>query len=137
MISKIIVVSAILVAAGQDRGVRCFEGGENYYLKKAARTHAAYMAHHKRQGHQGWDQRKSACERRLRYPYRLNEVCAESWPGATKAEAATQMYEAWYATRIYEGKGHWGAINRPAKIYGFAMARGTNGVWYACGIIGR
>jgi uncharacterized protein YkwD len=135
MITKIIVISALLVQTGADLGVKCFKGKENGTLKRAAQEHAVWMARNQVQNHSGWDARKARVQKIVRI--NVEEVCAESWPGQSKAEAAKEMFKSWYATRIFSDGGHWGAINRPAKIYGFVMARGTNGIWYACGIVGR
>lgn len=133
MILKIAVVTTVLVNAGISEGVRCFRGsGENYYLTRAAKGHAHYMAKHRRQGHQNWDIRKGTVMRQTEYLYKIEEVCAESWPGQDRHSAAKEMFNSWR-----QSPGHWQAINKPCKIYGFAMARGDNGVWYGCGLVGR
>lgn len=132
---KILIIITLLVQTGVDWNVKCFEGKEHATLKQAAREHAVWMARNQTQGHQGWDRRKASIQRDVKI--NVEEVCAESWADQSPKAAANEMFHSWYATRIYPNQGHWGAINRKAKIYGFAMARGSNGVWYACGIVGR
>jgi hypothetical protein len=46
-------------------------------------------------------------------------------------DAAREMYRSWRLS-----SGHWSAVNGRCDYYGYAMRRGANGTWYACGIFG-
>jgi hypothetical protein len=63
------------------------------------------------------------------------EVVAESWGrivgGENVLEAAFSCVDAWR-----HSSGHWSAVSRPHRYYGYDVARGANGTWYATGIFG-
>jgi hypothetical protein len=62
-----------------------------------------------------------------------SEVVAESWGrvvgGENVLEAAFSCVDAWR-----HSSGHWGAVSRPHRYFGYDIARGANGTWYATGI---
>jgi hypothetical protein len=62
-----------------------------------------------------------------------SEVVAESWGlvvgGENVLEAAFSCVDAWR-----QSSGHWGAVSRPQRYFGYDIARGGNGTWYATGI---
>jgi hypothetical protein len=62
-----------------------------------------------------------------------SEVVAESWGafvgGENVLEAAFSCIDAWR-----HSPGHWGAVSRTHRLYGYDVARGPNGTWYATGI---
>jgi hypothetical protein len=62
-----------------------------------------------------------------------SEVVAESWGmvvgGETVLEAAFSCVDAWR-----HSSGHWGAVSRPHRYFGYDIAQGGNGTWYATGI---
>jgi len=62
-----------------------------------------------------------------------SEVVAESWGnfvgGENVLEAAFSCVDAWR-----HSSGHWGAVSRDHAYYGYDIARGANGTWYATGI---
>lgn len=62
-----------------------------------------------------------------------SEVVAESWGrvvgGENVLEAAFSCVDAWR-----HSPGHWGAVSRPHRYFGYDIARGANGTWYATGI---
>jgi hypothetical protein len=62
-----------------------------------------------------------------------SEVVAESWGrvvgGENVLEAAFSCVDAWR-----HSSGHWGAVSRPHRYFGYDLARGANGTWYATGI---
>jgi hypothetical protein len=62
-----------------------------------------------------------------------SEVVAESWGnfvgGETVLEASFSCVDAWR-----HSPGHWGAVSRPHSYFGYDIARGSNGTWYATGI---
>jgi hypothetical protein len=64
-----------------------------------------------------------------------SEVVAESWGrfvgGENVLEAAFSCVDAWR-----HSSGHWGAVSRLHRFFGYDIARGANGTWYATGIFG-
>ncbi|OAI41598.1 hypothetical protein AYO40_03010 [Planctomycetaceae bacterium SCGC AG-212-D15] len=62
-----------------------------------------------------------------------SEVVAESWGrvvgGENVLEAAFSCIDAWR-----HSSGHWGAVSRTHRYFGYDLARGENGTWYATGI---
>jgi hypothetical protein len=62
-----------------------------------------------------------------------SEVVAESWGrvvgGENVLEAAFSCVDAWR-----HSSGHWSAVSRPHRYFGYDIARGANGTWYATGI---
>ncbi len=67
------------------------------------------------------------------YTSGASEVVAESWGavvgGENVLEAAFSCVDAWR-----HSPGHWGAVSRPHRFFGYDIARGANGTWYATGI---
>lgn len=64
-----------------------------------------------------------------------SEVVAESWGhvvgGENVLEAAFSCVDAWR-----HSSGHWGAVSRAHRYFGYDIARSDNGTWYATGIFG-
>lgn len=64
-----------------------------------------------------------------------SEVVAESWGRIfgeeSVLEAAFSCVDAWR-----QSPGHWGAVSRPCRYFGYDIARGANGTWYATGFFG-
>jgi hypothetical protein len=62
-----------------------------------------------------------------------SEVVAESWGnfvgGETVLEAAFSCVDAWR-----HSPGHWSAVAGDHRYFGYDIARGSNGTWYATGI---
>lgn len=62
-----------------------------------------------------------------------SEVVAESWGavvgGENVLEAAFSCVDAWR-----HSPGHWSSVSRPHRYFGYDLARGGNGTWYATGI---
>jgi hypothetical protein len=62
-----------------------------------------------------------------------SEVVAESWGnfvgGENVLEASFSCVDAWR-----HSPGHWGAVSRLHTYFGYDIARGSNGTWYATGI---
>jgi len=120
----------VLVQTGRDLGVLSIRSGQLHpVLQREAENHAAYQARVQVQGHQGWDQRYARIARQMPDSDTFKEVANESWPGQDVNAAAREMYRSWKLS-----SGHWAAVNGPCTYYGYAMVRGSNGVWYACGI---
>lgn len=64
------------------------------------------------------------------------EVVAESWGtvvgGENVLEAAFSCIDAWRGS-----PGHWGAVSGRHLYFGYDIARGSNGKWFATGIFGH
>lgn len=64
------------------------------------------------------------------------EVVAESWGrfvgGENVLEASFSCIDAWRGS-----PGHWGAVAGRHTYFGYDIARGSNGTWYATGIFGH
>lgn len=119
----------LLIDAGRKLGIlSILEATFHPTILKYAQAHADYQAKYCRQGHNGWDARRRDLVTELP-GYGFEEVCAESWPEQSDADAAGEMFNSWQHSR-----GHWEYVNSPHDFYAYAMSRGTNGVWFACGI---
>lgn len=61
-----------------------------------------------------------------------SEVVAESWGnvvgGENVLEACFSCVDAWR-----QSSGHWSAVSRPHRYFGYDIARGANNTWYATG----
>jgi uncharacterized protein YkwD len=123
-----------LVDAGRRYpGAQVCSSQEHPDLYRMARQHAKYQAKHRRQGHQNWVSRNRELSRRLP-GYKFSEVCAESWFWETNLPmhmVGKSMYQSWAQSR-----GHWSVVSRRHDYFGAAMAVGSDGVWYACIIVG-
>jgi hypothetical protein len=133
-----LIIFAVLVATpdqqllteGQRWKVQSITTGQlNTELQKAAIAHAEYQAEKHKQGHQDWEKRVQVLRKLLPQCHTFAEVANESWPGQDQQAAAYEMYRSWKLS-----PGHWSAVNGKCRYYGYALRRGDNGVWYACGI---
>ena len=121
---------ARLIAEGQRWHVQSIVTGQHHAtLQKAAEKHAAYQASVRIQGHQDWETRVAELCRQMPDCHTFKEVANESWPGQDTNAAAYEMYRSWKLSA-----GHWSAVNGRCRYYGYAMRRGSNGTWYACGL---
>jgi hypothetical protein len=103
----------------------------------------AHCAHHSaRQAQMQWQHHADliAASSRVQqeagiYLASASEVVAESWGmifgGENVLEAAFSCVDAWR-----QSPGHWGAVSRPSRYFGYDIARGANGTWYATGFFG-
>ena len=125
--------NAALIQAGRDLKVKSLTTGkQNAFLQQAAEEHAAYQARVKVQGHQGFEKRVAKLRQQLPDYSEFSECAAESWPGQNIEDAAKEMFHSWR-----QSPGHWSCINGKCDLYGYAMARGKNGTWYACAIFAK
>lgn len=124
--------SDLITAAGRQYGVRSIATGkQEANLQKLADEHAAYMARVRIMGHQGFDRRFQIANQ-VFPDYEIAEVAAESWPWNSRTEAATEMFNSWR-----QSPGHWRTVNGECVWFAYSMAKGSNGVWYGCGLVAR
>jgi hypothetical protein len=102
-----------------------------------AKRHSAHQAAVKRQHHADIIAVSAALESEAGVPIGgASEVVAESWGavvgGENVLEAAFSCVDAWR-----HSSGHWGAVARKHRYFGYDLARGSNGTWYATGIFGN
>lgn len=100
-------------------------------LFEEAQEHSEYQARIRNQGHHFWNTRFQRIIARLPGGLTAREVCAESWPGENLVEAAVECVRCWRAS-----SGHWSAVRGSSRFFGYDMKRGSNGIWYATGILG-
>jgi len=121
---------ARLIAEGQRWQVQSIVTGRHHAtLQQTAERQVAYQAEIRFQGHWNWETRAVELRRRMPDCHTFTEVVNESWPGQDVNAAAYEMYRSWKLSA-----GHWSAVNGRCRYYGYAMRRGSNGTWYACGI---
>jgi hypothetical protein len=140
LILAIIVLSTIeptpddvLLQAGRDIKVRSILTGRRHpVLQKMAEEQAAYQARIQKQGHWNWKQRVKVLYRDMPDCGAFGECVAESWKNQSTEDAAKEMYHSWK-----QSPEHWKAINGRCDYYGYAMAKGRNGVWYSCALFGH
>jgi hypothetical protein len=104
---------------------------------KHAETHSQRQASAQRQHHANLGAAMNALRTQVGTPVgAASEVVAESWGrvvgGENVLEAAYSCIDAWRGS-----PGHWGSVSRQHRYYGYDIARGANGTWYATGIFAR
>lgn len=102
--------------------------GMSAYLCEQARQHSSVMAQVEQVGHHNWGNRFQTISGAVGHG--VNEVAA-SGNGGTIIDAAISCVAAWRSS-----PGHWSIITSNPLIYGYDLARGNSGQWYATGIIG-
>lgn len=102
-------------------------------LMAYAKANADYQAKIGVQGHHNWENRFQRLLVIMPEYCGFQENVAESWPWQQSREAgAWEMFKSWS-----QSKSHWETANKPCAIYGYAMSKGRNGIWYGCWIIGQ
>jgi hypothetical protein len=102
-----------------------------------ARTHSLRQAGLRRQHHADLIATSGTLRGKVDMGFSgASEVVAESWGrfvgGENVLEAAFSCIDAWR-----HSPGHWGAVARRHAYFGYDIAQGTNGTWYATGIFGQ
>ncbi len=116
--------SMILAVRIHPEAPRSTEGICDPGLCAAAAAHSAHQARLRRQGHHGWDTRS----RQLGGA--VAEVCAESWEHQDLLDSCVDCVASWR-----QSSGHWRAVSGSHAAYGYDIRRGSNGIWYATGIM--
>jgi hypothetical protein len=101
-------------------------------LAEEAKSHSAYQAQIRVQGHHHWERRFPRLSRLLPHGLRAQEVVAESWPHEGLVDAAVDCVDSWR-----HSSGHWSAVRSHQPRFGYDMKRGGNGIWYATGLFGN
>jgi len=96
-------------------------------VMQMAAEHALYQAERGVITHQNFGVRSSRCQEVLGSGTPA-EICAQSQPGLGLFEGATACMRAWR-----NSSAHWSIAKRSQRYYGYDMARGKNGAWYAVG----
>jgi hypothetical protein len=103
----------LLIDAGRSIGVPSItETPQDEFMMHQALVQASYQAHVGVQGHQNFSSRAALTMQK--FPgAQVSEICAESWPGQSAAEAAGDAYTCWK-----QSPGHWKECNRKHSVYG-------------------
>jgi hypothetical protein len=97
-------------------------------LSRAAEEQAAYQAELGEQGHHRWETRfHRICS--AASANGASEVVAESWPGENLVDACIDCVISWR-----QSPGHWQAVKKRHRLFGYDIRRGRNGIWYGTGI---
>jgi uncharacterized protein YkwD len=131
--SLVTAESQALINAVQETGARSVSGHCDPNLTRIAMRYARKMARQQRQdGHAGWGQRSQNLMGRYGSSGRpASEITAESWShlGPSLDRHARSCVESWQ-----QSPGHRADMMRYHGRYGYAMAQGNNGIYYAVGI---
>ena len=131
--SLVTAESQALINAVQETGAKSVSGHCDPELTRIAMRYARKMARQQRQdGHAGWGQRSQNLMGRYGSSGRpASEITAESWShlGSSLDRHARSCVDSWQ-----QSSGHRADMMRYHGRYGYAMARGNNGIYYAVGI---
>lgn len=110
------------------------ESKHHKILQEYATRHAQYMADECEQGHQYWTPRYWKLQRGAGKRHNYREIVAESWnrqTDCTPKELGEEFFKCWR-----QSSGHWEVAGDKHRLFGADMAKGKNGIWYACIIVG-
>ncbi len=103
-------------------------GAQNAVLTRAATEHSEYQASIGVQGHQQFSSRAELLRSKAGAT-EASEVVAESWPDEDLLDACIDCVASWR-----QSPGHWGAVLKRHRLFGYDIRRGRNGIWYATGL---
>jgi hypothetical protein len=103
-------------------------GAQHAVVAGAATEHSVYQARIGVQGHQQFETR-AALLRTSAGAMEASEVVAESWPNEGIIDACIDCVASWR-----QSPGHWGAVRKRHRLFGYDIRRGRNGIWYATGL---
>ena len=104
------------------------EGDLNVQLASAAESHSQHQADLGVQGHHQWGRRFHEIQSQVA-ANTASEVVAESWPNQTMLDSCIDCVKSWR-----HSSGHWGAVRKRHRLFGYDIRRGRNGIWYGTGI---
>jgi len=97
-------------------------------LAEAAAKQSDYQARIGVQGHHNWNVRFHQVSTAAGAGS-ASEVVAESWPNQDLIDSCVDCVQSWR-----QSPGHWGAVRRRHRLFGYDIRRGRNGIWYGTGI---
>jgi len=103
------------------------EGEAPSFIVQVATDHALYQAERGVLGHQNFGARSRNVIDMLGGGM-PSEICAQSWSNESMFEGAMGCMRAWR-----HSSGHWSIARKSHRYYGYDMAQGKNGAWYAVG----
>lgn len=107
---------------------RSTNGKMHTALAAGAAKHSAYQASIGLQGHHQWESRVHRLVSQTNAGG-ASEVVAESWPNQGMIDSCIDCVLSWR-----HSSGHWGAVKRNQRYYGYDIRKGSNGIWYGTGI---
>jgi len=96
-------------------------------LAQGATQHSSYQASIGVQGHHHFESRYGQLSGAAGGS--VSEVVAESWPDQNMIDSCIDCVSSWR-----QSPGHWGAVVRRHRAFGYDIRRGRNGIWYGTGI---
>jgi len=96
-------------------------------IGQVATKHALYQAETGVMGHQNFGTRSHNVVEALGGGM-PSEICAESWSDESMFEGAIGCMRAWR-----NSSAHWAIARKNHRFYGYDMAKGKNGAWFAVG----
>lgn len=121
----------LIEGGGKYPGANVCKSKPHPLLMELAAKQANYQASICVQGHQNFMERFNAVQQAgLGH---ATEICAESWPWQTNDsmnDLGWEMFKCWS-----QSPGHWSVACKQHKYFGADMAKGRNGVYYACIIV--
>ena len=103
------------------------EGKALPIVVQTATNHALYQAERGVLGHQNFGARSRHVIDMLGSGM-PSEICAQSWSNESMFEGAIGCMRAWRHSTA-----HWSIARKSHRYYGYDMAQGKNGAWYAVG----
>jgi hypothetical protein len=103
-------------------------GNQSPALAAAAMKQSAYQAKIGVQGHHNWETRFHQVRAQTQAAS-ANEVVAESWPNQDLIDSCIDCVKSWR-----HSSGHWSAVRKRHRLFGYDIRKGGNGIWYGTGI---
>jgi len=128
--------SPLVKAAKLYNNVHFYEGQRHNLLVRLAEDYSNQMASINSQSYRGvghFGVEKRYAEIRNKLGLRGNEVTAESWSWKYNYPIdiiAKEMFDSWNYS-----SGHWAIVSKPHKLYGDAIAKSKQGIYYATIIV--
>lgn len=118
---------ALMLAGSRLRILSLRTGKQHPVLQAMAVRQALLQARLGVMGHQMWKRR--SIELGVTMPKAYGFMEAVAYAQAGRDLAAKMIFDEWKRSAP-----HWAIVNRRCDFYGYAMAQGRKGVWYACGL---
>ena len=122
--------SMVLAVRVHPERPQSVSGMRDPMLAREAAAHSAHQARIGKQGHHNWQTRSQRILRNQGFSGSPQEVCAESWENQDLLDSCVDCVASWR-----QSSGHWNAVKSEQSAYGYDIRRGSNGIWYATGIL--